>query len=258
MTNAATLDFDGIQFRCLSIDEDSPSEAAKWIVQPDRMLSDLTDALSQLKKLCYPIEARTAPKYRLRDGVRDCRVFRVVAHENLWVLSRRLTIAQMYKPQIPFSNDIILAMNSATKQFRPVNFAMVLTNWEIALRRMRDWIRLEYILKPNEGDSSLTGSQIDLTTPHELSDSVRDKRVPNWDADSRTLSFGEDTRKFAPQTGNNVKRILDAFQEFGWRVAEDNPLPTKDDAKAAIRTINRGEFPLRFSQDGDRICWQEK
>jgi hypothetical protein len=81
--------------------------------------------------------------------------------------------------------------------------------------------------------------------------------TPDWDRDSRTLSFRGSNRIFAVQTGDNVKRILDVFQEFGWRKAEDNPL-SEDEAKAALRTLNTSNLPLCFSKDGDRICWQEK
>jgi hypothetical protein len=84
-----------------------------------------------------------------------------------------------------------------------------------------------------------------------------DAPTPVWDDESRTLSFHGSNRIFAVQTGDKVIRILDVFQEFGWRKAEDNPLPNKDDAKAAIRTLNRSGLPLRFSKDGERILWRE-
>lgn len=92
--------------------------------------------------------------------------------------------------------------------------------------------------------------------PHDLQ-GQDDAPTPVWDRESRTLSFDGSNRQFRGQLGGNVRQILDVFQEFGWRQAEDNPL-SEDKAKAALRTLNKSGLPLRFSKDEGRILWKKE
>ena len=82
--------------------------------------------------------------------------------------------------------------------------------------------------------------------------------IPAWDADERVLRFqGRIVRSFAPSTSNNVKTILGAFNDDGWRTRIYDPLAPTDaeNTKQALRTINKTLTGLKFCKDGDGIKW---
>jgi hypothetical protein len=87
---------------------------------------------------------------------------------------------------------------------------------------------------------------------------------PRWDADGRQLWYrGLLVKQFRGQTGNQDV-ILDVFEEEGWPVRIDDPLPGKDgmDPKTRVRNtltrLNRAQRNqlLRFEADGrGGILW---
>ena len=78
---------------------------------------------------------------------------------------------------------------------------------------------------------------------------------PEWNKETRELSFRGQVHKFARQIHKEVITLLDVFQEFDWREREDNPTITAN-LKERIRALNNAKLPLQFSKDGDQITWR--
>lgn len=91
-------------------------------------------------------------------------------------------------------------------------------------------------------------------------------RLPTWDADARTLYFGDYIVKQFRVPAENQVTILDAFQEENWPTQIFDPLsPQKDvDPKQRLRDTIRGlnknqvVAKIRFSSDGTGtgIIWR--
>ena len=158
-------------------------------------------------------------------------------------------------------NGAIIYVVESSDQFRwPAVPELVVSNLEYAAKRLsklfHTTIESESQLKREFSEYSSDAIGLQVVQP-DISASPP-SCIPSWDRDARTLSFHGSSRKFAPQTGNKVLTLLDAFQEFGWRSREDNPLDSED-AKQALRTLNSNNTLLiRFEKDGEQIAWVEK
>jgi hypothetical protein len=91
---------------------------------------------------------------------------------------------------------------------------------------------------------------------------------PHWDA-GRRLWLGKQLLKWFRQPASNQTTLLDAFEEQGWSVHIDDPLPRQDaeeeqDSKRrlhdTIRNLNRNLPPntIRFRGDGtgQGVLWE--
>ena len=78
---------------------------------------------------------------------------------------------------------------------------------------------------------------------------------PEWNSETRELSFRGQVHKFARQIHKEVITLLDVFQEIDWREREDSPIKTAN-LKERIRALNNAKLPLQFSKDGDQITWR--
>ena len=91
-------------------------------------------------------------------------------------------------------------------------------------------------------------------------------KVPVWNAKTHELQLEGTLIKQFKQRSPNQERVLCAFQEDGWPLVIDDPLPPQSDddpkqrLRDTIRNLNRNQRrPLiRFSGDGsgEAICWQ--
>lgn len=78
---------------------------------------------------------------------------------------------------------------------------------------------------------------------------------PEWNSETRELSFRGQVHKFARQIHKEVITLLDVFQEIGWQEREDCSIAAES-LKERIRALNNTPLPLRFSKDGDQITWR--
>jgi hypothetical protein len=89
---------------------------------------------------------------------------------------------------------------------------------------------------------------------------------PVWSKDTRTLSFGGLVIRQYRWPAANQELILDVFQEDGWPLRIDDPLPPVDELEAkqrlrdTIRNLNTHHLRslIRFFGDGtgEAICWK--
>ncbi len=231
--------------------------ADQWLRDLESMLKQLAAALNHFCRKYFDCEYAESmldscgdvdaggTSFRLKPEYENSTAF-VIARTHLQTLAKAVDAVRDVNPQVPFASEIVKALYTTSMPFDADGFEKAVAEWVTALRRLGVWAELQ----------TPTSEKRQLFENDAITYRVSDK--PHWDNESRELSYKDQTRTFAVQTGAYVKRILDVFQEFGWRDAEDNPLPTGDDAKAAIRTLNKSSLRLRFSKDGDRICWQEK
>ena len=90
--------------------------------------------------------------------------------------------------------------------------------------------------------------------------------LPHWDADSRSLTLGDQVVRRYCMPSPNQQAILTAFQESGWSRSVDDPLPylplrqAKDRLHATIRCLNANQENrlLRFRGDGtgQAVLWE--
>ncbi len=78
---------------------------------------------------------------------------------------------------------------------------------------------------------------------------------PEWNKETRELSFRGQVHKFASQIHKEVITLLDVFQECNWQEREYSSI-NMDNLKERIRALNNAALPLRFSKDGDQITWR--
>jgi hypothetical protein len=77
-----------------------------------------------------------------------------------------------------------------------------------------------------------------------------------WNRELRTLYFGNKAIKILKNSAQNQVAILDAFQELGWPLRIDDPLPPKPGLNAkrrlcdAIESLHDGLIGVRFHGDG--------
>jgi hypothetical protein len=93
-----------------------------------------------------------------------------------------------------------------------------------------------------------------------------DETVPHWDQDRRLLRFVDRVVKQFKVPAPNQEIVLVAFQEEGWSVRIDDPLPMaaaidpKRRLHDTINSLNRNQrVPLlRFFGDGsgESVCWE--
>lgn len=79
---------------------------------------------------------------------------------------------------------------------------------------------------------------------------------PRWDLAAKTLWFGDKSRKFAAQTGDNVYDILNAFEAATWESLIENPLPDHSRTKDTLGTINKNNIGLTIHSDGNMLRWK--
>jgi hypothetical protein len=86
--------------------------------------------------------------------------------------------------------------------------------------------------------------------------------IPCWDPESGVLSFnGRTIRRFSPRA-TNARPVLSAFQEQGWPVRIDDPLPRGGNSRRlreTVRTLNGKTEAIKFFSDGKSsgFRWQE-
>jgi len=89
---------------------------------------------------------------------------------------------------------------------------------------------------------------------------------PHWDAEKRKLTLGGRLVKHFRTPANCQELILAAFEEEGWPVRVDDPLPQVDNREPterlhdAVRRLNgkQQEVRINFLRDGkgQGICWE--
>lgn len=109
------------------------------------------------------------------------------------------------------------------------------------------------------GASAADGSNADDHRPEDVT-------VPMWDKDRRLLRFRDRLIKQFKVPAPNQEVVLVAFQEEGWAVRIDDPLPMaaaidpKRRLHDTINSLNRNQrVPLlRFYGDGsgEAVCWE--
>lgn len=97
--------------------------------------------------------------------------------------------------------------------------------------------------------------------------SIRKRReTPVWDEHSRVLRLGQVVVKHFRQPAPNQERILAVFQEEGWPIRIEDPLPMvagldpKRRLHSTISNLNRGQRQRRIhfegGGDGESVCWR--
>lgn len=200
--------------------------ARKWVKHPDQMYWQLVKAAEGIARMGED----TVLGLHFDDDVFESGVFVFRSQITPRMFIRRIQIILDSSAALPIDFDATVLREVAdAAQFRnSTALSTSLQRWQILL----------------EG-------KLPETKP-----SGRKVLKPVWNREDRTLSLGGKTRKYATQTSKEVFKILDAFEEFHWREAEDLPV-SPDIVKAALRTINKQSF-IRFRKDGDRIRWEKK
>jgi hypothetical protein len=90
--------------------------------------------------------------------------------------------------------------------------------------------------------------------------------IPSWDGELRELRFGEVVVKRFRQQAPSQELILEAFEEEGWPLCLDDPLPPapEQDSKRRLRVtisnLNRSQLEqlIHFhgGGDGKTVCWR--
>jgi hypothetical protein len=129
-----------------------------------------------------------------------------------------------------------------------------------------------FVLTP-VGESSVREGGAVLRPPHEAAECARPipgrpagDAVPQWDKDRRLLRFGDAVVKQFKVPAPNQEIVLVSFQEEGWSVRIDDPLPMvaaldpKRRLHDTINSLNRNQRRplLRFFGDGSgqSVCWE--
>jgi hypothetical protein len=117
---------------------------------------------------------------------------------------------------------------------------------------------LPFILSDKRHTQALTNG----ATSVPFADSTR----PHWDAKHRELRLGAEVIKRFTHAAPSQELILSAFQEEGWPVEIDDPLPLKGyaDAKRRLRqtvkNLNRAQrlqhLQFVINPDGESLRWQ--
>jgi hypothetical protein len=118
----------------------------------------------------------------------------------------------------------------------------------------------------NNGGSTFPARASTIRIANDLDDD-RAPNMPAWDAERRILSFAGQVVKQFKWHAVNQETILSAFQEEGWPVRIDDPLPPVDslDVKRrlneTIKSLNRSQSQslIRFRGDGtgQGVIWEQ-
>jgi hypothetical protein len=87
---------------------------------------------------------------------------------------------------------------------------------------------------------------------------------PHWNGTERELLLGNLVVTNFHGRPANQELVLTVFEEEGWPVCIDDPLPARSKTKAqsrlhdVVRALNQRQTAIHFSRDGsgERICWQ--
>lgn len=89
-------------------------------------------------------------------------------------------------------------------------------------------------------------------------------KLPSWDRDRKSLLYdGQKVRQIRRlNQAKNVVPILDAFEEQGWPIRIDDPLPGGRDPqrlRETVKSLNRNLQQIRFGADGsgEGVCWSK-
>jgi hypothetical protein len=109
-------------------------------------------------------------------------------------------------------------------------------------------------------------SEIALPSREIVTRQLRAVIVPSWDRDTRMLFVNGDLVKRFRVPSPNQEAVLDAFQEEGWPVAIDDPLPYAAEQLPKIRlrdtikclNANHARQLIRFRGNGtgQRVLWE--
>ncbi len=151
----------------------------------------------------------------------------------------------------------ITRQNDSTRQFRcAVNLSFsrrtCLTLTDFGASMIREIVGLQHV----------SSTAADLAMPHHTHLDPR----PHWDNDRHELRlFGKVVKRFKWPAANQ-EMLLMAFQEEGWPVRIDDPLPPQHDQNSkrrlhdAIKCLNRNQKTrlLHFRGDGtgEGACWE--
>ena len=90
--------------------------------------------------------------------------------------------------------------------------------------------------------------------------------MPKWDSDRRQLRWGDEVIKQFRTKANNQETVLRAFEEEGWPIRIDDPLPPTPEVEAkrrladTIKCLNRNRRSecVRFRGDGtaEGVLWE--
>ncbi|MEQ9410937.1 MAG: hypothetical protein RIK87_24715 [Fuerstiella sp.] len=116
------------------------------------------------------------------------------------------------------------------------------------LQQLREWLKRLIVPLTKIRNSFIAQLGAPMPLP------VRSK--PTWDLKKRILEFKGKQRKFAPQTGDNVLDVLNAFESNEWSDSTKNPLLDPDRTRDTLRTINSNSIGLKISSDGNNLCWK--
>jgi hypothetical protein len=87
--------------------------------------------------------------------------------------------------------------------------------------------------------------------------------TPDWNSVSNELRFRGELVRTVSTRAVDPRRILDAFQNDGWPVRIDSPIPggtCSQKLRQAVFTLNKGLMVLRFFCDGsgEGVLWEKK
>lgn len=110
-----------------------------------------------------------------------------------------------------------------------------------------------------EGQYAALVRQVDAAQP--ISDLLSDRNRLYWDSERGELHWhGEIVRTIRnQQTGHELVQILDAFEECGWPVRIDDPLPSSSNPTQLadrIKSLNKGLQRIRFRKSGEGVAWR--
>lgn len=133
--------------------------------------------------------------------------------------------------------------------------------WALAKGISRELATLELarLYGMPEGQYAALVRQVDASQP--ISELLSDRNRPYWDADRGELHWqGEIVRRIRNQvTGHELVQILNAFEECGWPVRIDDPLPSSSNPTQLadrIKSLNTGLSQIRFGRSGEGIAWR--
>lgn len=120
------------------------------------------------------------------------------------------------------------------------------------------------LAKPYSQPPAATPTEAEPDTPPADDDEPQAERTaPQWNRDTGELSLGGEVIKRIKNLGQatNITAVLDAFQEEGWLVRIDDPLPggrNPERLKDTIRSLNENLSRIKFVGDGSGqgIRWE--
>ncbi|GAB4158952.1 MAG: hypothetical protein Tsb009_36210 [Planctomycetaceae bacterium] len=114
--------------------------------------------------------------------------------------------------------------------------------------------KIERMLQDGD-DEAVTGDS-ELTVSHEFHPPEQVK--PRWDREKSVLMYdGEEIRKIRPNAKKPIV-ILNAFEEDGWPLRIDSPIPSSEDLSRPVRTLNEKLKKIKFTRDGtgEGVKWE--